>query len=37
MIGLAVTIVMVLAIVFAGMWIFESEDEEDRNNLWRRK
>lgn len=29
MIGLAVTIVMVLVIVFVGMWIFESDDHDE--------
>lgn len=37
MIGLAITIAMVLTIVFVGMWIFESDDEESRNETWRRK
>lgn len=34
MIGLAVTILMVLAIVLAGMWIFESDDE-DGHDEWK--
>lgn len=37
MIGLLVTIGMVLAIVFVGMWIFESDDEDSRNETWRLK
>lgn len=33
MIGMAVTIVMVLAIVLVGMWVFE--DKDDDHDEWR--
>lgn len=35
MIGLCITIVLVLAILLTGMWLFEHCDEEDRNDTWK--
>ena len=34
MIGFVVTVAMVLAIVFVGMWIFEDSDDHDEWRGW---
>lgn len=35
MIGLAITIVLAIAILLTGAWLFEHCDEEDRNDTWK--